>query len=150
MEMETSESPEPIPDNTLFLKDVDQEVDMLNVINDIREMINNQDTPTEVVNEYLKKVEQEIAITENKSINEKNDKIIKLIKKHPYFKNPCNYPIRLLTVMKYLKKKGIDISENDIDLMVDELIQGLDGVKMIGNGKYIMNNQNISFLIYIQ
>lgn len=139
MEMEISEPPEPMSNNTLFLKDVDfQEVDMLDVINDIREMINDNETPKEVVNDYLKKVEQEIAVTENKSISEKSDKIVELIKKHPYFKNPCTYPIRLLTIMKYLKKKGIDTSEHDIDLMVDELIQSLDGVKMIGNGKYIV------------
>lgn len=138
MEMEISEPPEPLPDNVGIINEVDQEVDMLNIINDIREMINNNDTPKEVVNNYLMQVEKEIAITESKSINEKSEKIIQLIRKHPYFKNPCNYPIRLLTIMKYLKKKGIDISENDIDLMVDELIQGLDGVKVIGNGKYIV------------
>lgn len=138
MEMEISEPPEPLPDNVDIINEVDQEVDMLNIINDIREMINNNDTPKEVVNNYLMQVEKEIAITESKSINEKSEKIIQLIRKHPYFKNPCNYPIRLLTIMKYLKKKGIDISVNDIDLMVDELIQGLDGVKVIGNGKYIV------------
>ncbi len=38
--------------------------------------------------------------------------------------------------MKYLKKKGIDINMPDMDLLVDEIIQTIDGVKKRGYGQY--------------
>lgn len=65
------------------------------------------------------------------------DSIIKLLKKHPYFKKPSDHPIRLITIMKYLKKKGVDTSIHNIDLLVEELILGIDGVKKIQSNKYI-------------
>ncbi|WP_129596065.1 hypothetical protein [Anaerophilus nitritogenes] len=68
-------------------------------------------------------------------INEASIK--KKIEKHPYFKNPCDYPIRLITIMKYLKKKGVDINFQDMDLIVDKLIQQIDGVKKVGEGMYL-------------
>ncbi|MCT4621172.1 MAG: hypothetical protein N4A62_17510 [Marinisporobacter sp.] len=62
--------------------------------------------------------------------------IKKKIERHPYFKNPCDYPIRLVTIMKYLKKKGVNIKYQDMDLIVDQLIQEIDGVKKVGDGMY--------------
>ncbi|QZY56524.1 hypothetical protein [Crassaminicella profunda] len=63
--------------------------------------------------------------------------IKKKIEKHPYFKNPCDYPIRLITIMKYLKKKSVNIKYKDMDLIVDQLIQEIDGVKKVGDGMYL-------------
>ncbi|MCT4605305.1 MAG: hypothetical protein N4A64_04230 [Marinisporobacter sp.] len=63
--------------------------------------------------------------------------IKKKIERHPYFKNPCDYPIRLVTIMKYLKKKGVNIKYQDMDLIVDQLIQEIDGVKKVGDGMYL-------------
>ncbi len=67
---------------------------------------------------------------------EDKEEITYLIKKHPYFKNPCNYPIRLITIMKYLKRKDVDINLPDADLVVDELIATLDGVERLEYGRY--------------
>lgn len=59
-----------------------------------------------------------------------------IIKSHPYFKNPCDYPIRLLTILKYLRRKGVNVNYADIDLYVDALLSHMDGVKKVGRGLY--------------
>ena len=64
-------------------------------------------------------------------------KLITLIEKHPYFKNPCDYPIRLITLLKYLRKKGINVNYADIDIYIDKLIQRIEGVKKVGRGLYL-------------
>ncbi|SHJ78893.1 hypothetical protein [Paramaledivibacter caminithermalis] len=114
------------------------DIQMERMIKDIKVLLNKYKDPKKHIYDYLRKVEKKM---ENKNIEveylvDKN-KIKKYIEKHPYFKNPCNYHIRLLTIMKYLKKKGIDIRIKDIDLIVDEIVQEIDGVKKIGDGKYI-------------
>ncbi|SKC79776.1 hypothetical protein [Maledivibacter halophilus] len=113
------------------------DIEMENVINDIKTLLNKYNDPKKHLNDYLRKVEKKMV---NKSIDTgcyiNRNKIKKYIEKHPYFKNPCNYHIRLLTIMKYLKKKGIDLTIKDIDLVVDEIIQEIDGVKKIAEGKY--------------
>jgi len=111
---------------------------MESIIKDIRVLLNKYNNPKEHVNDYLRKVEKKMmnGNIENEYLIDRNT-IKKYIEKHPYFKNPCNYHIRLLTIMKYLKKKGVDISIKDIDLIVDEIIQEIDGVKKVGEGKYI-------------
>ena len=48
------------------------------------------------------------------------------------------YPIRLLTILKYLKRKGINMNYADIDVYVDNLIQKMDGVRKVGRGLYII------------
>lgn len=63
------------------------------------------------------------------------------ILKHPYFKNPCDYPIRLITILKYLKRKGFNMNYTDIDLYVDKLLQKVDGVKKVGRGLYLYHKQ---------
>ena len=65
------------------------------------------------------------------------DRIIEVIERHPYFKNPCDYPIRLLTLLKYLRKKGFNVNYADIDIYMDKLIQRMDGVKKVGRGLYM-------------
>lgn len=126
-------------DNDKIIKGIPSDnIQMENVINDIKTLLNKYNNPKKHLDDYLRKVEKEMG---NKSIDTEycidRDRIKKYIEKHPYFKNPCNYHIRLLTIMKYLKKKGIDINIKDIDLVVDEIIQEIDGVKKIGEGKYI-------------
>ncbi len=68
----------------------------------------------------------------------KDEDILALIKKHPYFKNPCKYPIRIISIMKYLKKKGFNVSEKDIDLKVDQLIASISDVDKIEFGLYVV------------
>ena len=65
------------------------------------------------------------------------ENIIETIRRHPYFKNPCDYPIRLITVMKYLKSKGINTNFADMDLYIDRLLQDMNGVKKVGRGLYL-------------
>ncbi len=65
-----------------------------------------------------------------------DDELISILKKHPYFKNPCKYPIRMISIMKHLKKKGIDVSEKDVDLRVDRLISSISNVDKIEFGFY--------------
>lgn len=140
METATADLSEPYEgeNDKIIMETPSDNIQMENVIKDIRVLLNKYNDPKQYVNDYLRKVEKKM---EDKSIEVEyfidRDKIKKYIEKHPYFKNPCNYHIRLLTIMKYLKKKGIDINIKDIDLIVDEVIQEIDGVKKVGEGKYI-------------
>lgn len=107
------------------------------LIKDIKEMIEDDEDHKEKLASYLSDVEKQI---ESKNLLDLNsvdkEHIRKLIEKHPYFKNPNSYHIRLITIMKYLKKKGTDVTLADIDLLVDEIIQKIDGVKKVADGKY--------------
>lgn len=107
------------------------------LIKDIKEMIENEEDHKAKLTSYLSDIEKKI---KSKNLIDVKDvdkvHIRKLIEKHPFFKNPNTYHIRLITIMKYLKKKGVDISIEDIDLLVDEIIQSIDGVKKIADGKY--------------
>ncbi len=109
-----------------------------NIIEEMKMLVNKYNNPKKHLNDYLKKVEEDM---EDLNLNEIVDRveIKKQIEKHPYFKNPCNYHIRLLTIMKYLKKKGFNINIRDIDLVVDDIIQEIDGVEKIGDGRYTRN-----------
>lgn len=107
------------------------------LIKDIKEMIENDDDHIDKLTSYLSDIENKIKsknLIDLKNVD--RDHIKKLIAKHPFFKNPNTYHIRLITIMKYIKKKGIDISIADMDLLVDEIIQSIDGVKKIADGKY--------------
>ena len=66
-----------------------------------------------------------------------DEKFTAAIEKHPYFKNPCDYPIRLITILKYLKSRGFNMNYTDIDIYVDKIIQKMDGVKKVGRGLYL-------------
>ncbi len=85
---------------------------------------------TAVLSPYLNRREKKHFTVKDK------EEIVSLIKKHPYFKNPCNYHIRLVTIMKYLKRKDVDINLPDADLIIDDLIASLDGVERLEYGRY--------------
>ncbi len=87
-------------------------------------------TKIAVFSPYLNRREKKHFTAEDK------EEIVSLIKKHPYFKNPCNYHIRLVTIMKYLKRKDVDINLPDADLVIDDLIASLDGVERLEYGRY--------------
>lgn len=112
------------------------------LIKDIKKMIENDGNHKDELTKYLANIEKQI---ESKNLIDLQDidknEIKELIEKHPFFKNPNTYHIRLITIMKYLKKKGIDILINDMDLLVDEIIQTIDGVKKIADGKYSRNKK---------
>lgn len=110
-----------------------------NVINDIKLIIGNDTQSDEQLKHYISKVESHL---NNHQIQELNsidrEEIKRLILKHPYFRNPCNYNIRLTTIMKYLKKKGLDPHLRNVDLLVDEVIMSIDGIEKKGYDKYFM------------
>lgn len=107
------------------------------LIKDIKYLIEKHDDPKDTLNQYLDQVEEQIETQLANQLNQVDrDEIRHLIEKHPYFKNPCNYHIRLITIMKYLKKKGIDIRIPDIDLLVEDIILNIQGVKKVGDGRY--------------
>ncbi len=112
------------------------------IIEDIRLLLEKNDNPAESLQVYLSQVEAGIQAEKEKKLQEVDREHLKaLIEKHPFFKNPNNYYIRLVTVMKYLQKKGVDISIDDIDMVVDEVIMSIDGVKKRGYGQYSRNKK---------
>lgn len=119
-----------------------QTIGVDDLIKDIKEMIENDDDHKEKLTSYLMDIEKKM---ESKNLLDINSvdrgHIQKLIEKHPYFKNPNSYHIRLITIMKYLKKKGVDVTIIDIDLLVDEIIRKIDGVQKMADGKYKRNSK---------
>jgi hypothetical protein len=109
------------------------------VINDIKSIIGDNAQSDEQLIHYISKVENHLnnhQILELNSVD--RDAVKALILKHPYFRNPCNYNIRLTTIMKYLKKKGVDVHLRNIDLLVDEVIMSIDGIEKKGYDKYYL------------
>lgn len=137
MEIATLDSPEPYKGDKGNYYSHSNNDQIAIFIKDIRSLLDKYSNPKKQLNEYLKKIEESMIINGNSKEIIDREKIKKYIEKHPYFKNPCNYHIRLLTIMKYLKKKGVNINIKDMDLIVDEIIQEIDGVIKVGEGRYI-------------
>lgn len=110
-----------------------------NVINDIKSIIGDKDQSDEQLKHYISKVEHQLNNHQVQELNSLDKEEIKgWILKHPYFRNPCNYNIRLTTIMKYLKKKGLDIHLRNVDLLIDEIIMSIDGIEKRGYDKYFI------------
>ncbi|QEK12386.1 hypothetical protein FQB35_08355 [Crassaminicella thermophila] len=113
-------------------------IDELKFLKDFKKLLKQYNKPTNQIDYFISKLEGNMDFENVIHIFDIDEKSIKKkIEKHPYFKNPCDYPIRLVTIMKYLKKKGVDIDYKDMDLIVDKLIQQIDGVKKVGDGMYL-------------
>ncbi len=109
----------------------------LNFYKDLRTFFKEYDKSIEDIDFIISNIEANIAIfNQSGSIVIDEDKMINQIEKHPYFKNPCDYPIRLITLLKYLKNKGFNMNFKDIDIYVDKVIQKVEGVKKVGRGLY--------------
>ena len=94
--------------------------------------------PTDDLDFIIKNLEDQIADFEAGSpILPDQKSMEEAIAKQPYFKNPCDYPISLLTILKYLKHRGFHMNYADIDVYVDNIVQKMDGVKKVGRGLYI-------------
>ncbi len=131
---EGAEVPEP---NSINLNRKSAPVDTDGIIENIRMLLEKHENPSESLQAYLDEVEASIEQENKRKLSEVNrDELKTLIERHPFFKNPNNYYIRLITIMKYLKKKGVDISLPDMDILVDEVILSIDGVKKRGYGQY--------------
>ncbi len=110
----------------------------LNLFKELKVFFKEYNKPIEDIDFIIRNLESQIEIFSNDNhIIPDEEKIMKQIVKHPYFKNPGDYPIRLLTILKYLKKKGFNMHYKDIDIYIDNLIQKVDGVKKVGRGLYI-------------
>jgi len=115
----------------------EKNVNINNVIEDIKKVLGKHENPKEILEEYLMDIESKIDTERMLKIHELNkENIKKLIEGHPYFKNPNDYGIRLVTIMKYLKKKGVDVSLPDIDILIDEIVKSCDNVTSSEFGKY--------------
>ncbi len=127
----------PEPDDQTIRPIASERLERNDIINDIRTLLEQHDNPANILQQYIEEVEERIE-EEGRSQLEMVDKesIKTLIERHPFFKNPNNYHIRLITIMKYLKKKGVDINIPDMDLLVDEIIQTIDGVNKKAYGQY--------------
>lgn len=107
------------------------------LIKDIKEMISDDEDHKEKLSSYLQSIEKKIESKNKLDLDSVDREVVKkLIEKHPYFKNPNSYGIRMITIMKYLKKKHMDVTIPDFDLLVDEIIQTIDGVTKVADGKY--------------
>lgn len=114
----------PLPKGDLNIEDI---------IEDINEILLEESGSNARLKEYLQKVKFNAKI---KKSYYRDEELGNMILKHPYFKNPCKYPIRIISIMKYLKKKGVDISEKDIDLRIDNIISDFPKVKRVEFGYY--------------
>ncbi len=109
------------------------------LIDNLSVMLEQPDLSNARIKEYIENIK--LKKIEHKLMSDQNIKDI--ILKHPYFKNPCKYPIRLINIMKHLKKKGLDVSEKDIDIRVDRILSGIDGIERIEFGRYINANRSL-------
>ena len=129
-----------IPNHEAVLKipiDTENIREELNFYKLLRDIFKEYDKNTEDLDFIIKNMEDQIIeFNVSEPVLPNEDKIIAVIEKHPYFKNPCDYPIRLLTLLKYLRKKGLNVNYADIDIYMDKIIQRMDGVKKVGRGLY--------------
>ncbi len=65
-----------------------------------------------------------------------SDDILSILLKHPFFRNPNNYYIRRITLIKYLKKKGFNVSSNNFSDELDKVILSIRGVNRAGIDGY--------------
>lgn len=109
----------------------------LNFYKELRAFFKEYAKPLDEIDFIIGNIEANISIfNQSGAIAIDADRILSQIEKHPYFKNPCGYPIRLITILKYLKGKGFNMNFKDIDIYVDKLIQKVEGVKKVGRGLY--------------
>ena len=102
------------------------------IIKDIKDIMEKHDAPSVKINDFISGVEKRM----EKEMSLVRVRIKELILKHLFFKNPNHYYIRLITIMKYLKKKGLDVTTKDIDLIVDQILRSIDGVKKVAEDRY--------------
>ncbi len=112
------------------------DLNILDIINNISEELHKNPDSSAQVKNYLEQLKENYV---GSRTYYKDDEILKLIEKHPYFRNPCKYPIRIISIMKFLKRKGIDISEHDMDLRVDDIISKISYVERVEYGLYKIN-----------
>ncbi len=119
-----------IPDTVPILQG---DLDIDSVIATISDMLDEPQLSNALIKEYI----QNVKIQKQRQNLMSDDEIREIITKHPYFKNPCKYPIRLINIMKHLKKKGLNTSIKDVDIRVDRIISEMQGISKLEFGLYI-------------
>ena len=128
------------PDEAVIRVEVNAENvrEELNFYKEMKNLFKEYGKNTESLDFIIKNLHDKIREFDNTDpVLPDEEKFAVAICKHPYFKNPCDYPIRLITILKYLKHKGFNMNYTDIDLYVDRIIQKIDGVKKVGRGLYL-------------
>ena len=121
------------PDEAVIRVEVNAENvrEELNFYKEMKNLFKEYGKNTESLDFIIKNLHDKIREFDNTDpVLPDEEKFAAAICKHPYFKNPCDYPIRLITILKYLKHKGFNMNYTDIDLYVDRIIQKIDGVKL--------------------
>lgn len=109
----------------------------LNFYRELRIFFREYDKPVEDLDFIIANIEADLAqFSEVRGVVLDEEAMIAQLEKHPYFKNPGDYPVRLLTLLKYLKAKGFNMHYADIDMYVDRVVQKLEGVKKVSKGLY--------------
>lgn len=110
----------------------------LNFYRILRAHFKDYDKPTDDVDFIISNLQEKLRQFEaGRPVLPDQKLMAEAIERHPYFRNPCDYPIRLLTILKYLKGRGFDMNYADIDIYVDHLVQRISGVKKVGRGLYL-------------
>lgn len=130
MEADSSgKSPVPLPMGDLEAHDI------VGIVEKISLLLSEEIGPNARIHNYLNEVKNKAGGRSGALLNEE---LRELILKHPYFKNPCKHPIRIISIMKYLKKKGYAYTPG-LENRVDSILASLDGVKRIEFGRYKKN-----------
>ncbi len=109
----------------------------LNFFMEMRQLFRTYTKDTDGIDFIIKNLEDKIEVyDEGSPIMPNQEEIVAALEKHPYFKTPGDYPIRLLTIMKYLKKKGFNLNYADMDLYIEKILQEMEGVKKVGRGLF--------------
>lgn len=109
----------------------------VNFYRELRTCFREYDKPVEDIDFIIANIESDLEkFSEARGVVMDEEAIIAQLEKHPYFKNPSDYPVRLLTLLKYLKAKGFNMHYTDIDIYIDRVVQKLEGVRKVGKGLY--------------
>ena len=107
------------PDEAVIRVEVNAENvrEELNFYKEMKNLFKEYGKNTESLDFIIKNLHDKIREFDNTDpVLPDEEKFAAAICKHPYFKNPCDYPIRLITILKYLKHKGFNMNYTDIDL----------------------------------
>lgn len=129
--MESSSPIEPLP----LPKGALNEEDILELVDGISRLLNEEIGSNARIDSYLNELKQRAG---KKRQSFSDSELKELILKHPYFKNPCQHPIRIISIMKYLKRKGY-AGHNGFEGRIDSIISSIDGVERLEFGRYKVN-----------
>lgn len=129
--MESSNPADPHP---LIKGDLDER-DILELVDSISKLLSEEIGSNARINSYLNDLKLRAG---RKQQGFSDAELRELIMKHPYFKNPCQHPIRIISIMKYLKRKGYS-GHSGFESRIDSIVSSIDGVERLEFGRYKIN-----------